>query len=592
MGENYKTVSWPGWEPVRIIGRGSFGSVYEIQREVFGEVEKAALKVISIPQNESDVDEMYSDGHDEESITKIINGHMESVVAEYTLMRKMNGSANIVNCEDIRYVQHNDGIGWDIFIKMELLTPLVKSLPQEIPEETVEKLAKDMCNALILCKQHNIVHRDIKPQNIFLSPYGDYKLGDFGIAKTVEKTLGGTKIGTDKYMAPEVYNHKPYGSAADIYSLGLVLYWLLNERRLPFLPMPPEKIGSGMEEEARNRRMEGESFLPPKHGSQKLKAIVMKACAYNPKERYQSAEEMLDALTSKRVAPPPPPPPPRKHQVTVLLRDSGSKQRIALPECVQLFVGSSSIGLIRDAFSRDRLAISLLTEKLGEYEFSCFDVAGDSGKKYSELLKYQPTSRKYEMLMVDENITIWVNLKKKKSPRDNKKMIMIASAVIALCVLGTAFMEGKPEPVTKTTPKPSYTSTVKTTPKPVATPKPTIKPVSTPKPTAKPVATTKPELYSESEIQSMLKKLKDPPNSSELLNNYKQGYIASSKGNSVYGYSVHKVVVNGETVAKPIFSINDGAEITIVGYNSGNDRYCVIVNSTDKACWVNADYVR
>ena len=53
---------WPGWETVRLIGRGSFGAVYEIQRRIFDDVEKAALKVITIPQNASDLDEMYSDG--------------------------------------------------------------------------------------------------------------------------------------------------------------------------------------------------------------------------------------------------------------------------------------------------------------------------------------------------------------------------------------------------------------------------------------------------------------------------------------------------------------------------------------------------
>ena len=65
-------IKWPGWETVKLIGRGSFGAVYEIQRQVFADTEKAALKVISIPQNESDLDEMYSDGYDDESITSSV----------------------------------------------------------------------------------------------------------------------------------------------------------------------------------------------------------------------------------------------------------------------------------------------------------------------------------------------------------------------------------------------------------------------------------------------------------------------------------------------------------------------------------------
>lgn len=292
--ENYKNVTWPGWETVRLIGRGSFGAVYEIQRKVFDDIEKAALKVITIPQNASDIDEMYSDGYDDESITSTFHDHLKSIVAEYSLMRKMNGSANIVNCDDVRYVQHDDGIGWDIFIKMELLSPLTQVLPGEVSEKTVIQIAKDMCAALELCKRHEIVHRDIKPQNIFVSPNGDYKLGDFGIAKTVERTSAGTKIGTYKYMAPEVNNNQPYGHSADIYSLGLVLYWLLNERRMPFMPLPPEAIKAGQEEEARCRRLSGEPLPAPAHGSEALKRIVVRACAYDPKNRYASAVAMLD----------------------------------------------------------------------------------------------------------------------------------------------------------------------------------------------------------------------------------------------------------------------------------------------------------
>mgnify|MGYP004642408987 CR=1 FL=1 len=288
---------WPGWNTIRLIGQGSFGTVYEIQRElVDGTVETAAMKVLTIPQNPSDVTEMYSEGYDEESITATFQAHLKNIVAEYTLMRKLDGSANVVNCKDISYIQHDDGIGWDIYIRMELLTPLMKALPDSIDEETVVKLARDICAALVLCKKYGIVHRDIKPQNIFISANGDYKLGDFGIAKTVEKTMGGTKIGTYKYMAPEVYNNQPYGSAADIYSLGLVLYWMLNERRMPFVSLPPARIMATQDEQARQRRLSGEPLPPPAHGSAELKRIVLKACAYAPKDRYHAADEMLADL--------------------------------------------------------------------------------------------------------------------------------------------------------------------------------------------------------------------------------------------------------------------------------------------------------
>ena len=254
---------WPGWETVRLLGRGSFGAVYEIRREVFGETERAALKLITLPQNDSEIKEMRSEGHEEGSITETFRGYLKNIVGEYSLMRKLSGSTNVVNCEDLRTVQHADGIGWDIYIKMELLRPLTEALPPRAEERQVIAIGRDLCRALSLCAQYNIVHRDIKPQNIFVSPRGDYKLGDFGVARTMEKTIGGTKAGTPKYMAPEVYHEEPYGSSVDLYSLGLVLYWLLNERRMPFLPLPPEKVTAEMEEQSRRRRLQGEALPPP-----------------------------------------------------------------------------------------------------------------------------------------------------------------------------------------------------------------------------------------------------------------------------------------------------------------------------------------
>jgi serine/threonine protein kinase len=295
--------AWPGWETERLIGRGSFGAVYEIRREVLGHLEKAALKYIRIPQSDSELDELMNDGYDAQSITERFEGYLHDIVREYALMADMKGCGNVVYCDDVRYIQHDNGIGWDIYIKMELLTPLPKALGKEISESEIIKIGADMCNALAFCEKRNLIHRDIKPANIFMAPDGMYKLGDFGIAKTAERTTSGTKTGTYKYMAPEVYNNQPYGTKADIYSLGLVLYWLLNERRTPFLPLPPTTPTSREEDGARNRRLRGEPLPPPAHGSPALQRVVLRACSYDPRDRYRNAEELLQALKNVEANP-------------------------------------------------------------------------------------------------------------------------------------------------------------------------------------------------------------------------------------------------------------------------------------------------
>ena len=296
MNKEIDSIVYPGWRVIRKIGAGSYGSVYEIERDLFGTIEKAALKVISIPRDSGELDELYSSGYDDASITDHFKDHLAQIVREYSIMTDLKGHTNIVCCNDVNFIQHDDGIGWDIFIRMELLTPILKTQNLLGSEAQIIKLGKDLCRALIVCREKDIIHRDIKPQNVFVSDTGDFKLGDFGIAKTMEQTMGATKIGTYAYMAPEVYNNRPYGAAADIYSLGLILYWLLNDRRLPFLPMPPKMPTLEEYETGRLHRLSGEAIPQPRRGSPALRQIVLKACSFDPFARYQSAQEMLAEL--------------------------------------------------------------------------------------------------------------------------------------------------------------------------------------------------------------------------------------------------------------------------------------------------------
>lgn len=290
-------VSIPGWETVRCIGSGSSGTVYELRKKnEYGGDFRSALKVISVPATQQEYDEMQS-SMSEYAMRAKLREQVEEISSEYRLMSMMKGHPNIVNCEDVMIIPHETDAGWDIQIRMELL----KSLPDHVHEQgmtvaEVIKLGADMCSALELCRRNGIMHRDIKPQNIFVSPYGDYKLGDFGVAKAANLKGGADKVGTYSYMAPEVFKAKGYSDSIDIYSLGMVLYWLLNERRGPFLPLPPQTPSSEQTADAQLRRYRGETLPPPKNGSAQLKNIVLKACAYNSADRYASPTEMKKAL--------------------------------------------------------------------------------------------------------------------------------------------------------------------------------------------------------------------------------------------------------------------------------------------------------
>jgi serine/threonine protein kinase len=288
---------WPGWETVRIIGRGSYGAVYEVRRHFGGTEERAAVKCLSIPQDPGEIRELRLSGYDQESLTRHFAELKDKLRQEYETMVRLKGNENVVACEDLRVEQHADGIGWDVAIRMELLTPLLDSLGERADESRVLRLARDMARALAACHGENIVHRDVKPQNIFVDRQGRYKLGDFGVARTMEGTGSATmRTGTYRYMAPEVFNGQHYGPRADLYSLGLVLYWLLNDRRSPFVPPPPHLPRLEDEERARARRVAGQPIPPPAHGSPALQRIVLKLLAFDPKGRYQSAGELLREL--------------------------------------------------------------------------------------------------------------------------------------------------------------------------------------------------------------------------------------------------------------------------------------------------------
>ena len=296
--ENFENIRlpWPDWKIVKYLGGGAYGKVYEIERNISGVQEKAALKIVSRPKEESELEADYQNGYDRESIAVTYTEILQEYINDYKLMRELQGQSNIVSCDDFAIEKNPDGIGGKIYIRMELLTPLQKMTKERLlSEEEVIRLGKDICKALILSESRNIIHRDIKPDNVMISKFGDFKLGDFGVSKVMGHTTAGTMTGTEGYIAPEVLHMEKYGKEVDIYSLGIVMYWLLNNRRMPFIGAD-EKLTPSKVSEASLRRYHGDKIPAPKNGSARLKQIVLKACEYYPKDRFLTAQEMYDAL--------------------------------------------------------------------------------------------------------------------------------------------------------------------------------------------------------------------------------------------------------------------------------------------------------
>ena len=292
------------WTIIRKLGEGASGRVYEIQKEIRGLILKSALKVIQIPKSEDEIRQVLSEGMDEASVSDYFIQAVDDIEKEVRIMMNLKDNENIVRCEDYQFIANENGIGGSILVRMELLTSLRDyQMYHPMKEPEVRRMAEQLCQGLQYCHEKGLIHRDIKPENIFVNEAGQFKLGDFGVAKTIEKSTGGvSKKGTESYMAPEVYIGKEYGKNVDLYSLGLVLYKLMNRDRLPFFPITGA-FSYSEKEEALAKRLQGEKLTPPIDASEEFGEVILKACAYRSKDRYLSTEEMLvdiEGITEKQ----------------------------------------------------------------------------------------------------------------------------------------------------------------------------------------------------------------------------------------------------------------------------------------------------
>lgn len=284
------------WNIREFIGSGSNGKtgVFRIVRSHDGWEETCALKVVNVIEEygrREQLAEEYINNYrlDEERLCNIAS-------AEVRMMYKLRDNANVVHYLDWQFSDWEDEnqFGCDLLIRMDYMSSLEELKKQKektFTEADVLQMGQDICNALIQCEREQIIHRDIKPGNIFVNSEKRYVLGDFGIARIVDGSQkASTRVGTLAYAAPEQFRNGKYNKCVDIYGLGLTLYEMLNKNCLPFAGT------SRVQERDIQRRIMGEDIPFPKCASRALGQIILKACAYKPEDRFQSAEGFLEAL--------------------------------------------------------------------------------------------------------------------------------------------------------------------------------------------------------------------------------------------------------------------------------------------------------
>lgn len=284
MGNDFLGSIWPEWRVVRVIGKGSYGTVYEVEKDSPSGSRRAALKMISVPAGDR--------------VRELIDGFVGELMVEESL----RSTENIVYIEDYRVVERPDGTGWDIYILMELLTSLSDKMSRgAFDEKAAVDLGIDICSALEHYEKRGTVHGDIKPENIFVSSSGRYKLADFSIDKlTGEVKDGLTMQDAFSFNAPEVQLEGKYGPTSDTYSLGMLLYVLTNNNMMPFADGTSDAnalIGAAA------RRFNGEVLPPPANAGADLAQVIRIACDPDPEERFGSATAMKNALKEIKTEP-------------------------------------------------------------------------------------------------------------------------------------------------------------------------------------------------------------------------------------------------------------------------------------------------
>lgn len=282
---------WDNWIVKEKIGVGSFSEVYRIEAEKNGKLEISALKIEPLVANRI--------AYSKEDKEQYIENAVKLAENETNIMDQLRGCPNIVHYEDKQrkplYINGRFE-GYYQLLRMELLTCVSDLLHKKafvLLEENVKKLAIEIGNGISVAHKNGIIHRDIKPDNLFISRENVYKLGDFNVSK--QSDMGNTVAGTDEYMAPEIYrkagNHDmAYTKQADIYSFGITLYYLMNGLKFPLEDAVVDL------EQALIKRMLGAKIPPPQNASQEFGEIIQKACAYKEKERYQAIDEMLEDI--------------------------------------------------------------------------------------------------------------------------------------------------------------------------------------------------------------------------------------------------------------------------------------------------------
>jgi len=225
---------------------------------------------------------------------------LEEVRERFLREAKSAGRLNHPNVVTIYDVGEQDGIAYIAmeFLEGRSLQQMMKA-GERLPFDQVAELIAQIAEGLDHARGYSIVHRDVKPANVMVSPTGRAKLTDFGVAHLQSSTMTqtGMALGSPKYMSPEQVLGQPVDPRSDIFSLGVVLYELLVQRT-PFENKTDSTVLTLMQRIARDPHQPVSEINPEIPAG--FDIVLNRALAKTPEGRYQSAAEMARDLRNYR----------------------------------------------------------------------------------------------------------------------------------------------------------------------------------------------------------------------------------------------------------------------------------------------------
>ena len=249
------------------------------------------LKKISVPASPDQVQALLLTGaySDEAEAEEYYRKEAEDLVKEAEERKKLLDCPYILPFLGVQMEKKEDSVGWDVYAVL----PRRNSLQEYLSSNAVSHLRGinmgiDLCVAMAALREEGYVHGNLKPGNVFFSDTGRFLLGDFGLIPTEDMQYAVLpEQYRSGYTAPELRNYLGgLNTTVDIYSLGMILYRIYNGNHAPF---EDEQTNA---KAADARRLEGEALPAPLYADYELTEIIQKACAYDPKDRYQTPDEM------------------------------------------------------------------------------------------------------------------------------------------------------------------------------------------------------------------------------------------------------------------------------------------------------------